>query len=310
VAAASLVCLLATSCGTAGVAERDPEAPPLIVATNTIWADVAANVACDGLAEVVSLLPPGADPHAFELSMADRARLDQASMIVTNGLGLEGGMEDPIESAESGGVPVFRAGDHVEVIASDEDGGGHEEHGSDEPVDPHIWQDPTRTAAVAVALGDALVEDAGLDRDAVRRCVEDYGAELSALDDEVAQTTAAIPAESRVLVTNHDSLRYFADRYDFEILGTVIPAPGAVAEANPADIEALAEAIESTGVAAVFAEQQHSDSDVQALADRVGDVEVVHLHTDSLGEDEASSYIGMVRSNAHRIADALTTEPS
>jgi zinc/manganese transport system substrate-binding protein len=137
--------------------------------------------------------------------------------------------------------------------------------------------------------------------------VERYTAELEALDAEVGEMTSRVPAERRVLVTNHDALGYFADRYDFEVLGTVIPGPGALTETNPAEIEALAQAIDAAGVPAVFAEEQHSDADALALADRLGDVQVVTLHTDALGEagSGAATYLEMVRSNGELVSEAL-----
>jgi zinc/manganese transport system substrate-binding protein len=325
-AVAVMGCLL-TACGGDG-GEGDGSAKPQIVATNSIWADVATNVACDGAAEVISLLPPGTDPHAYEPSMADRARLQEASLVVANGLGLEAGLQDTLESVESDGVPVFVAGDHVEVRRLAEDpadgaaGGSSDadEHEGDEDDashhheegDPHLWQDPTRTSEVVTALGESLVEEAGLDATTVQRCVDRYTRELATLDADVGAMVAAVPAERRVLVTNHDALGYFADRYGFEVLGTVIPGPGTLAETNPAEIEALAQAIEEAGVPAVFAEEQHSDADARALAERVGDVEVVTLHTDALGEEGsgAETYVAMIRRNGELITGALGGEGS
>jgi zinc/manganese transport system substrate-binding protein len=324
-AVAVMGCLL-TACGGDG-GEGDGSAKPQIVATNSIWADVATNVACDGAAEVISLLPPGTDPHAYEPSMADRTRLQDASLVVVNGLGLEAGLQDTLESVEADGVPVFVAGDHVEVRpltegpADGAEGGSSDadEHEGDEDAshqhdegDPHLWQDPTRTSEVVTALGESLVEEAGLDADTVQRCVERYTSELATLDTDVDAMVAAVPAERRVLVTNHDALGYFADRYGFEVLGTVIPGPGTLAETNPAEIEALAQAIEEAGVPAVFAEEQHSDADARALADRVGDVEVVTLYTDALGEggSGAETYVAMIRRNGELITGALGGEGS
>ena len=101
---------------------------------------------------------------------------------------------------------------------------------------------------------------------------------------------------------------YFADRYDFEVLGAVIPSPSPMAAATPAELTELAEKIETAGVAAIFSETQHSVDDAAALAAEVGDVEVVSLYTGSLGEpnSDAATYVGMLRSNAAAIADALS----
>jgi zinc/manganese transport system substrate-binding protein len=151
------------------------------------------------------------------------------------------------------------------------------------------------------------VADAGLDADAVDACVESYTAELAAVDAEIADLVAEMPEDARLLLTSHDSLSYFADRYGFEVIGTVIPAPSGLAETNPAQLEELAELIDETGVRAIFAETQHSTDDAEALAERVGDVEVVTLYTGTLGEpgSGADTYVGFLRTNAGLVADAL-----
>ncbi len=100
------------------VARRSP--PPIggavVVATTSIWADITANVACDGLADVRTIIPPGGDPHSFEPSLRDRETLDDADLIVANGLSLEESLEDTIDAVESGGVPVLRVGDGLDPI--------------------------------------------------------------------------------------------------------------------------------------------------------------------------------------------------
>ena len=157
------------------------------------------------------------------------------------------------------------------------------------------------------ALAETLIAEVALDADAVRACLVQYQAELAAVDAEVAALVEQLPAGSRKLVTNHDALGYFADRYGFEIIGTVIPAAGTMARTNPAQLEKLAEIIEHEGVKAIFAETLHSTEDADALASRVGDVEVVTLHTGSLGPtgSGAEDYIGFMRTNAELIVDAL-----
>jgi len=181
---------------------------------------------------------------------------------------------------------------------------GHDHSGSD----PHVWFDPQRVSGVLAELGEQLVGLAGLDSEAVGRCIAAYQEELSALDAEIAELVESVPQSGRLLVTSHDALGYFADRYGFSVIGTVIPAPTTLAESNPAQLEALAQTISEHGVRAIFAETQHSARDTEALAARVGDVEVVTLFTGSLGEagSGAETYLGFMRTNAALITDALS----
>jgi zinc/manganese transport system substrate-binding protein len=131
--------------------------------------------------------------------------------------------------------------------------------------------------------------------------------ELESLDAEVEAVLAAVPAEQRKLVTNHDVFAYFADRYGFTVVGTVIPAVTTQAEPGAGELDELAATIEAEGVPAVFADTSSPESLAETLAAEVGDIEVVQLYSESLGEpgSDGDTYLAMVRTNARRIAAAL-----
>ena len=323
----AVVALIAAGCGN----DDDGAGAPSVIATTSIWADVVANVACDGLAEVSTLIPPGGDPHAFQPSLSDRGDMENAALVVANGLFLEEGLEDTIDAVEEAGTPVFRMADHFSIIEfgsamgheddhdeeeghdhDEEEGHDHDEeeghdhahaHGSE---DPHVWFDPIRVADALPALSQALATQAGLDAAALDECVAAYRSELIALDAEVEDILAPLHPENRLLVTNHDALGYFADRYGFQVIGTVIPSGSTLATANPVGLQELVELIEETGVAAIFSESTHSSDEAGALGREAG-VQVLSLDTGSLGPADSSSgtYIGFIRTNAQKIAEGL-----
>ena len=331
--------LLVAACGSDDPASsEDPSTSAQVVVTTSIWADITANVACDGLADVTMIIPPGGDPHSFEPSLRDREAMDAADLIVANGLFLEESLEDTIEAAESGGVPVLHVAESLDPIPSaaashEEDGDDHEgdegDHEGDEEdhdgeadadaahddeaahddhgdEDPHVWWDPTRIAAAVPVIADAL-SDAGVDRGALDECAAAYVEELTALDDDMDALVVPLADDQRILVTNHDSLGYFADRYDFEVLGSVIPSSSSLAATSPAELDALAADIEATGVSAIFADTQNSSDDADALANRIGDVDVISMLTDTLDEPgtDQGTYVGWLRQNVETIVEAL-----
>jgi zinc/manganese transport system substrate-binding protein len=117
-----------------------------------------------------------------------------------------------------------------------------------------------------------------------------------------------VPAERRVLVTNHDALGYFADRYGFEVLGTVIPGGATLADPSSADLAELVATIQREEVPAIFAETIEPSVLAETVAAEVGDqVRVVELFTGSLGEEGsgAETLIDALIINARRIAEAL-----
>jgi len=331
--------LLLAACGSDDpAASEDPSTSAQVVVTTSIWADITANVACDGLADVQVIIPPGGDPHSFEPSLRDREAMDAADLIVANGLFLEESLEDTIDAAESSGVPVLHVAESLDPIPSaaashkeddddhDGDESGHEgdEEDHDDEVDgdaahddeaahddhgdedPHVWWDPTRIAAAVPVIATALA-DAGVDRDALDDCAASYIDELTTLDDDIDALVDPLADDQRILVTNHDSLGYFADRYDFEVLGSVIPSSSSLAATSPAELDALAADIEATGVSAIFADTQNSSDDADALAKRIGDIEVISMLTDTLDEPgtDQGTYVGWLRQNVETIVEAL-----
>jgi zinc/manganese transport system substrate-binding protein len=286
---AALVLAVLPVLAVAGCSDQDDgdASRPTLVATTSIWADVATNVACGE--QVATIIPAGADPHSFEPSLRDREILDGAELVLANGGGLEGTLVDLLDIATADGTTVVEMTSHVEPLLDD---------------DPHVWQDPARVAAALPAVADALVA-AGRDEPRIRGCTEEYRDELARLDAEIEALFADLPAGRRLLVTNHDAFGYFADRYGFDVIGTVIPSSSTLGEASTGQLAELAELIGEHELPAIFSERFDSARDAAALADRLG-VEIVELDSDALADDgPASTYAGLLRSNAEAIADAL-----
>jgi zinc/manganese transport system substrate-binding protein len=199
----------------------------------------------------------------------------------------------------------------------DDDGHGHDDgddHGhAHGPEDPHVWFDPIRMAdgvqLIAAELAD--VDDTH-DAEEWERRADEYAAELLAVHEEMEALFDEIPAENRQLITNHDALGYLAHRYDFEVLGTVIPGSSTQAEADARQFSELIGTVEEAGVTAIFAENTDSVTLAEQLASEVVgrtdvEVEVVNLYTDALGEpgSGAETYLDLLRTTAQRITDAL-----
>jgi len=191
-----------------------------------------------------------------------------------------------------------------------EDEAGHaegeaHEHGDE---DPHVWQDPLRMAAAAELIAAAVAEATGLDAATLTARADAYVAELEALDAELVAAYGAIPAECRKLVTDHDAFGYLAARYDFEIVGTIIPSGSELAEPSASELADLAATISAENVPAIFSESIFPTDLAEALAREVDDdVALVTLFSDSLGEagSGADTYLSLMRTNAERITAAL-----
>ena len=285
---------------------------PTIVVTTTILGDIVETVTAEAGVDVEVVMPAGADPHEFSPSTRQAETMTEADLLVVNGAGFEEGMADVLDRVEEGGTPTFAVADHVDLLPfgeehQDEDAAEADDH--DHTDDPHVWTDPTRIAAALPALAAALAEVEGIDAAAVRTAADGYAAELATLDADIEATLAAVPEDRRVLVTNHEVFGYFAERYGFEVVGTVIPSGTTLAEPSSGELEDLADVVSERRVPAIFAEVTRSSRLASALAESVGDdVEVVELYTESLGEpgSGADTYVGLMRTDADLIAGALT----
>jgi zinc/manganese transport system substrate-binding protein len=282
-----------------GDASEPSDARPTVVVSFPVLASVVRDVVGDA-ARVQVLMPNGIDPHDWSPSAKDVAALDDADLVMVNGLGLEEGLEDALAEAERAGVAVFEATDHVTLreLGADphaEDGTeSTDDHGTE---DPHVWMDPLAMRDVAAALGTALT-DAGIGATGATATV----AALEALHRDAGGELAALPHERRKLVTGHESMGYFADRYGFELIGAVVPGLTSQAEVSAADLAALEATIEREGVPAIFTEMGTPAKVVQAIAGDTG-VAVVELATHTLPAD--GTYRTFLMTTAKSIADAL-----
>ncbi|WP_442918650.1 zinc ABC transporter substrate-binding protein AztC [Leucobacter sp. MMO-75] len=294
-AATALIGVGVTGCSAAAGSDR-----PQVVVTTNILGDVVEHIVGDA-AEVTTLMKPNADPHSFAISAQEAARMDSADLLVTNGLGLEEGLQQHIDRAAAAGVPTLVAGDMIDVLPySSEDAAGAD--------DPHFWTDPARVVDVVNALEDALTDVEGIDVEQIRNNVDVYRDDLAELDEEMSTALAEIPADRRALVTNHHVFGYLADRFDFRLVGAVIPGGTTLAAPSAADLRDLTDAIDEAGVRTIFAESSQPDRLIQVLASEAGmEVDVVELFTESLTESGggADTYLTMMRANTKRITDGL-----
>ena len=280
-----------------GLVDRTPD-EILIVATTGILGDIASNIAGDQ-ARVEILVPVGADPHDYQATSGQVALMLSADLVVANGLGLEESLSDALDTIVLDGANLLEVAPELDP----------QPISSGSSLDPHFWLDPLRVAGAAQLIAGALRSLAPeVDWSS---SASQYTTELLTLDEEIQATLGAVAAQDRRLVTNHDSLGYFASRYDFEVVGVAIPGGSTMADSSSAAVAALVETLETERLGAIFAETTESSALVEAVAADIGwPVEIVLLHTGSLGPSGsgADTLVDMLRTNAQLISAALSRE--
>ncbi|MCI0521277.1 MAG: metal ABC transporter substrate-binding protein [Chloroflexi bacterium] len=279
-----------------------------ILAAETFLAEIAQDVAGER-ATVQALIPAGVDPHGFEPTPRDAARLAEAQVVIINGGGLETWLQRLLENAAgehvlieaSAGLAPREA--HVEASLPEacQAGAAHDdEHESD----PHFWLAPNLVIRYVENIRDGLIQADPAGEEAYRSNAAAFTRQLEELDAWIMQQTAQIPAERRLLVTSHESFGYFADRYGFVVAGTILPSVSSVAAPSAQDLARLTECVRASGAPAVFLETGGSQSLALQLSDETGVKVVTDLHTHSLPEGNGG-YIEMMRHNAEVIVAAL-----
>jgi zinc/manganese transport system substrate-binding protein len=302
---AALLCAPLAGVAACGSDEAADAGPTVVVTTPMLGTVVEELVG--GAAEVDVVMPNGIDPHDFQPSAKDVEAISKADLVVENGLDLEEGLEDALGTARDDGVRVFTATDHATLreasVGEEEHAEGEEEHGHSGD-DPHIWMDPVAMRDVALALAPVLEDDLGLE---VSGRAADLREDLDALNAEVREIVSSVPAGRRKLVTGHESMGYFADRYGFELVGAVIPSLSSQAQASAAALAELRDQVRDAGVPAIFNEIGTPEGVAEAIADETG-ARVVEVATHTLPDD--GSYETFMREAAAAVAGGLSGPPA
>lgn len=274
-----------------------------VVATTTMLADLSTVIGGERV-DVNGLMGPGIDPHLYQASAGDVSLIQEADVVVYNGLHLEGKMGEIFENLSEQGSTVISIEDEIDEskLLADED-----DHSQ---PDPHIWFDVSlwKDAARAVSQGLSKADPDG--KTYFESTLDDYLKELDEADTYIRNRAAELPEAQRVLVTAHDAFQYFGNAYGFEVRG--LQGISTDAEAGTADVSDLADFIVERQIKAIFIESSVPPKTIEALqaAVKAKDFDVSiggELYSDSLGDEEsdANTYILTVKSNIDTIVDAL-----
>jgi ABC-type Zn uptake system ZnuABC Zn-binding protein ZnuA len=283
----------------------------VVLASATFLADIARNIAGDRLT-VASLLPVGADPHSYQATPSDVTKITESKVLILNGIEYEHFIESLLESA-GGERLIITASDglephHMEEHEGEEHAEGEEEgeeHGHD-AGDPHMWLDPNLVITYVENIREGLTHFDPDGAAVYQSHADAYVAELKNLDAWIVEQVSQVPEEKRLLVTNHEALGYFAERYGFTIIGAVVPSVSTDASPSAGQMAELIDLIKSNSAPAIFLDEVENPALARQIADETGVRVVTDLHLESLtGGAPAATYIDMMKHNVTLIVEAL-----
>ena len=300
---ATILPLLVSACQVKPVADQSDQSGIKVIAVESFLADIVQNVAGDRLV-VETLMPAGLDPHSFEPTPRDVARISDSDILFANGAGFEEWLDDILENLPEDQIIVeASAGLQSRTIDeghSEDDGHGHE-------IDPHFWLDPNLVVTYVENIRDGLiaVDPEGKDQYSVNAA--SYIQQLIELDEYIQEKIAAIPAERRLIVTNHESFGYFADRYGFKVVGTIIHSVSSGSAPSAQQMAELVDQMQASGAIAIFMETGSNPQLAEQLSTETGIKVVYDLYTHSISEvgGNAPSYIDLMKYNVEQMVRAL-----
>ena len=275
---------------------------PKIVCSTSIIRDCIQQIVGDSI-EVTSLMGPGIDPHAYNPRPSDIALLNNATVVVYNGLHLEGKMVELFEQlgkrktvlAVSGSIPKN------ELILADPSAG---------TFDPHIWFDTKIWLQGLEGVVEQLCKKYPKHATAFKANFERFKTTVTMLQLELKLQLATIPAEQRVLITSHDAFHYFGRSFDVNV--KALQGISTTQEPGVRDVIDLVSFITENKVKALFVEHSVSPKAIRTVIEscsrkgqrvRIGGT----LYSDALGDPTSTggTYIGMLRHNVTTIVQGL-----
>lgn len=262
---------------------------PKVLAAESFLADITKNVSGTRL-EIDTLMQLGLDPHSFEPSPGDVAKITESDILIINGAGFEEWLEDIITGANEK-IIIVECSKGLKGLKGD----------------PHFWLDPNLVKVYVQNIREALIESDPQGKDLYNKNAEEYTARLIELDRWITETVKKIPEGKRLLVTNHESFGYYADRYGFKIIGTIIPGSSSASSPSAKDVSELIEEIKAAGAKAIFLETGSDPKIANQIAGETNIKIVMELYTHSLTDSDgpAPTYIDMIEFNTNKIVESL-----
>ena len=275
-----------------------------VIAIESFLADIAQQVAGDAF-EVDTLVPYGVDPHIYQPTPKDFTKIAESDVLVMNGGGLESWISESLNNIGGQRMVIDASSGLSSRTMSEDELAEHAE--DDHTVDPHFWLDPNLVKQYVTNIRDGFSAADPARKDEYKKNSDAYIQNLNELDAWVRGEIEKIPPAERILVTNHESFGYFADRYGFKIIGAIVPSVNSGASPSAKHLAELIDKIKASGAKVIFLETGANPQLAAQIADETG-VQVINglaSHSLESRAGQAASYLELMRHNVQLIVDAL-----
>jgi ABC-type Zn uptake system ZnuABC Zn-binding protein ZnuA len=294
--ASILVLTVLGACSSKPVAQSQPITLN-VLATESFLGDIAQNVAGNRI-KIDTLLPVTIDPHEYEPKPQDMTRLAQSQVLIVNGLGYEAWLQKTLDSL---------GGERLLIVTTNGLTPNPDPSGVHPQGDPHMWMDPIKAINYAEQIRDGLSQVDPAGKAIYAQNATAYIAKIQALDQWIRKQVNQLPVDKRLLVTNHDALGYFAQAYNFKIIGAVIPSVTTDASPSAQQLASLIDTIKKSGAPAIFLDIGENRNLAEQISSETGAKVVTDLYVESISgpDGPALTYIDMIKYDVTTIISAL-----
>jgi ABC-type Zn uptake system ZnuABC Zn-binding protein ZnuA len=267
---------------------------------------IVANIVGDR-AEVEGIVPEGTNSHTFEPKPSVAELLSEADVVYINGLVLEEPTRELAEENLKDDAEVVELG--TMTIPEDEyiyDFSFPKEEGK---PNPHLWTDPTLARKYAEIVKDDMSERDPDNANYYAANYDEFSDLIDELDKAMRESFPTIP--KRELLTYHDAYAYFAETYDWEVIGAIQVSD--FEDPTPAEVADLIDQVKAEGVPAIFGSEVFPSPVLEQIGKEAGVEYVDDLRDDDLpGEpgDEEHSWLGLMRFDYITMTEALGGDAS
>ena len=297
-----------------------------VVVTTPMLGEFVKQVAGDSVVLDI-LMPAEADPHTYDPSPQDAAKIADADIVLYVGIKYEtSSLLKLIENTASTNTTLLEIGEEIDPIEfkdgehdhgnhddHDEDGHddhdeegheGHEghDHGSE---DPHFWFDPVRVAMAVEVIKDSLVSLDPANTSTYEANADNFISELTDLDAQVKALIESVSEDNRKIVTTHEALGYLEARYGIEVFATIIPSLSTADEISPSQIADVIDVIEDNNIKVLFVESEAPSVYAETVAAEAGITAVTGLYVETLKDGQ--TYSDFLISNVTLIVESLNS---
>ncbi len=274
--------------------------------------DFASKIGGDKI-DAVNMVPAGTEPHEWEPTAADIAGLEEASVFIYNGAGMEHWVEDVLESIQNDSLIAVEASKGLTLLKGhhdDEEEHSEEEEHSDEDehshgeFDPHVWLDPMNAKAEMESIKNSFIQADPDNKDYYEANYTKYAAEFDALDKEFRDAITSLP--NKDIIVAHQAFGYLCSAYGLNQVPVEGLAPDS--EPDPARVAEIIEFAKEHDVKVIFFEELVSPKVAEVIASTIGAKTDVLSPVEALSDEQMENgddYFTVMRHNLEALKAAL-----